>query len=65
MLLDESSGIGDHDLVASGPDDAFMAQLAQDSDHDFPSRTDGVRQLSLTDPDDETGPRPVFRRRFG
>ena len=65
MLLDEPGGIGNYNLVAPGPDDAFLAQLTQDPDHDFPSRTDGVRQLSLADPDDKLGSRPVFRRRFG
>jgi hypothetical protein len=65
MFLDGLSGIGDHDLVASGPDDAFLAQLTQDPDHDLPSRPDGVRQLSLADPDNQLGPRPLLRRRFG
>ena len=65
MLLDEPSGIGDHDLVPPGPDHAFLAQLTQDPDHDLPSRPDGLGELSLADPDDKLGPRPLFRRRFG
>jgi hypothetical protein len=62
---DEPGGIGDDDLVVSGPDHAILTQLAQDPYHDLPSRPHGLRQLPLADPDHKLGSRPVFRSRFG
>ena len=37
IFLDEPGGIGDDDLVASGPDHAILPQLTQDPYHDLPS----------------------------
>ena len=65
IFLDEPGGIGDDDLVASGPDHAILLQLTQDPYHDLPSRPHGLRQLPLADPDHKLRSRVVVRCRFG
>jgi hypothetical protein len=55
VFLAEPGGIGDDDLVTSGPDHAILPQLTQDPYHDLPSRPHGLRQLPLADPDHKLG----------